>query len=71
MTNEALADFLCPDDPATGLRIVVETLTPEKRAAYERMAEVCDEIALWEAGVGPKPLGVILCGPKQIRRAGK
>lgn len=49
--------------------IIIPALTPRKRAAYERMAEVCDEIDLWQAGVGPKPSGVILCGPKQIRGA--
>jgi hypothetical protein len=70
MTDEQLAEFLCPDDPALGLRIVTETMTPERRATYERMAEVVDEIGLYEAGVGTKPKGVILCGPKQIKRAG-
>jgi hypothetical protein len=66
MTDLELARFLCPDDVELGVRFVVKA-TPEKRAAYERMSEVCDEIELHAAGVGPKPRGVIMCGPKQVR----
>jgi len=46
------------------------SLTGAKRASLERLIEVGRELALWEAGVGPKPAGVIVCGPKQIRKAG-
>lgn len=66
MTDEELAAARCPDDAATGLRIVA-TFTPEKRATYERLVTLGDEINLWSAGVGPKPAGVIVCGPRQIR----
>jgi len=68
LTDEALAEFICPYDVAMGLRFLA-TATPERRAVYERMVEVVNEIDLWEAGVGPKPTGVIICGPKQIRSA--
>lgn len=69
MTDADLCAFLGLT-PAEG-STVIPRLTPERRAVYERMAEVCDEIHMWEAGVGPKPTGVILCGPKQIRKAGR
>lgn len=69
MTDAELADFLClsPDEAA----IIVPRLTPKKCALYRRMAEVEGEIMLWQAGVGKMPEGVILCGRKQIKGAGK
>ena len=67
MENVALAAELCPDDPAGGLRIV-EAMTPAKRAAVERLIAVSDELVLWEAGVGPKPEGVIVCGEREVLR---
>lgn len=68
MTDEQLAVELCPDNPCLGL-ICVATFTPAKRAAMVGLIEVADELNLWTAGLGPKPSGVIACGPKQIRRA--
>ena len=65
MTDAQLADFL--GVPAS----FVATINAEKRATYDRMAEVDAEITLWQAGLGPAPVGVILCGPNQIRRAGR
>jgi hypothetical protein len=67
MSDEDLAKFLglAPDEVWC-----LRKLAPDKRAAYERMAEVYDEIVLWEAGVGKKPSGVILCGKRQVRGAG-
>lgn len=41
--------------------IAVPKITPEKRALYERMADVYLELQLWEACLGPKPQGVIVC----------
>lgn len=69
MKDEEMAIFVCPDNPCLGLQIVA-TLPSTKRALFERMGELEGEIALWSAGLGPKPTGVILCGPKQIRGAG-
>ena len=43
---------------------------PNKRAVMVRLIEVGREANLWTAGLGPKPAGAILCGPKQIRKAG-
>lgn len=58
-----MAEFLTPDDVALGLRLVAK-LTPEKRAEYEAMSAKVDEIALWEAGLGPKSQGVIMTTPR-------
>lgn len=67
MPDDKLAEFmhLSPDEA----KIIIPRLAPSKRATIERMAEVCGEIMLWEAGVGKKPSGVILCGKKQVRGA--
>lgn len=68
MIDEDMAVYCCPDNPCLGL-IAVAKMTPSKRATIERMAELEGEIALWQAGLGPKPTGAILCGPKQVRGA--
>lgn len=67
VTDEELALYLCPDSQAGGLQIV--RAYPEKRALWERMHAVEGEISLWQAGLGPKPHGVIVFGPKEIRGA--
>lgn len=41
---------------------IMATITPEKRALYDRMAGLESEISLWQAGLAPKPKGVIICG---------
>lgn len=69
MTDEEMAAYICPDDIEVGRRAVA-TFSPERRALIERMAQVEGEIMLWQAGVGKKPEGVILCGKRQIRGAG-
>lgn len=70
MTDEQLGRELCPDDPELGARVAAE-MALDRRAVCERMIEVADEANLRQAGLGPKPKGVILCGPKQIKRAGR
>jgi hypothetical protein len=39
-----------------------------KRAAFERMAEVENELALWVAGAGPKPRGVLVDTERSVKR---
>jgi hypothetical protein len=65
VNDEELAKWLniTPEEAA----VIIPRLTPERRAAYERMYDTYNEIVLWEAGVGPPPDGVIMCGPKQVR----
>jgi hypothetical protein len=58
MTDEQMADFLCLDGPDR-LKLVA-ALPAEKRAVFERMAEVEVEVNLYAAGLGPKPAGVLL-----------
>lgn len=46
---------------------IMAAITPEQREVYESMARVEFEIGLWQAGLGPKPVGVIVCrehGPR-------
>jgi hypothetical protein len=40
--------------------IVVPKLAPEKRATYERLIKLGDDLNLWTAGIGPKPQGVLI-----------
>lgn len=63
MTDDELAAWLnlTPAEAA----IIIPKLTPERRATYERMAGVYNEVVLWEAGVGPLPAGVIVCRPRR------
>lgn len=54
MTDEEMAKFL--NIPVAR----VLSLSPEKRALFERMAVVEMELNLWTAGLGPKPAGVMV-----------
>jgi hypothetical protein len=54
MDDMTLARSLVPDDVKTGLAIV-RKLTPDKRAAYERMIYVADEL-----NAGRIPPGVMV-----------
>ncbi len=59
------------EELAAELRIPVAAvgkLEPNKRAAYENLIRVGREIDLWEAGLGPKPQGVIVCHEHKRRR---
>jgi len=60
MTDDEVATFcgLAPGDPLRGK--FVATLTPEKRALFERMANLEVEIQLWQDGLAPKPTGVLI-----------
>ena len=60
MTDLELAEFLGIADDQRWPRAIAK-LAPEKRVAYERMADVCVELRLWQDGFGPKPEGVIVC----------
>jgi hypothetical protein len=57
MTDAELATFLGLSEAEAHL---VSKIKPDKRAVYERMAEVEIELGLWQAGLGPKPSGVIV-----------
>jgi hypothetical protein len=60
MTDESLAVYLCLSDKEAAK--FFPKLSPEKRAVYERMAEV--EIDL---NMGVIPDGVLVCRPKGCR----
>jgi hypothetical protein len=69
MTDEQLLDFLgvakeTPENRAKLLR----SITPEKRALYERMAGLETELTVWEMGLGPKPTGVLIDSVRSVRR---
>lgn len=65
MTDSQLSSYLGLDNDPNRERIMA-AITPEQRAAYDRMAALELEISLWHQGLGPKPAGAILCGePKR------
>lgn len=70
MTDEELGAELWPDGSPEDQLKLGASMKDEKRAVYERLITVGHELTLWEAGIGPKPAGIIVCGPKQVRRAG-
>jgi hypothetical protein len=70
MSDEELIDYLGLGDESTAAQIIAK-IAPEKRAVYERMAQVEFEIKLWQEGVAPKPAGVIPCGPREVKEAGE
>lgn len=67
MEDEALAEFLGIKND-TRWPAAIAALSSEKRAAYEHMATVCVELDLWQAGLGPKPAGVLV---DTVRGAGR
>jgi hypothetical protein len=59
MNNDELARFLgIKDEPKC--TAVIAALSPEKRALFNRMAEIEIAAALWMEGLGPKPSGVLI-----------
>lgn len=59
MTDEQLAKYLCIEN-APNRDLVIAKIGPTERATYERMAQVEMELSLWQAGLGPKPTGVLI-----------
>lgn len=68
MTDDELATFcgLAADDPLRGKFIA--TLSPDRRALFERMATIEVEVDLWQAGLAPKPAGVLIDTVKDTKR---
>lgn len=67
MTDTELADFLgIADCDPMKIERYLAAMPYEKRAMYERMAEVILKLQLWEKGLAPKPEGVIVCREHRI-----
>lgn len=62
MTDAEMARYLDIDEA------LVHRLTGSQRAAYEHMAKVESELLAWQAGMGPKPAGVIVTYERKRRR---
>lgn len=68
MTDEQMATFLgIPADEPKRMA-VVKALKPEKRAVYERMANLEMELKLWQDGLGPRPSDVLIDFPRKVFR---
>lgn len=62
MTDEQMIKFLGLDRGATPAQAIaiVKALPPARRAAYERMATLETEVALWQEGLGSKPKDALI-----------
>lgn len=61
MTDEEMA-------PHLGIPVeAVKRMSERDRAGYENLIKAGMEIELWQAGLGPRPANMIICGPKEIR----
>lgn len=59
MNDASLKKFLGIDGHPSADKLIAK-LPPLKRATYERMAELEGELALWQAGLAPRPKGVLI-----------
>lgn len=59
MTDAELAAFLGLSEIEAAR--IIPKLTDWQREGYEAMAGLESEISLWQAGLGRKPRGAILC----------
>lgn len=66
MTDEDLARHLHLT-PAEATK-VIPRLTPEKRAAYERLGQFADDWNLYAAGFGPRPTGALVDTERSMKR---
>lgn len=68
MNDDQLAEYLgiAADHPMK--TTVIKSLSPAKRACFERMAQVETELQLWQDGLGPKPAGVLIDTERSTRR---
>lgn len=60
MTDFELAEYLGIAN-AKQRDVIMATITPEQRAAYESMKTVEEDLMLWQQGLRPRPPGVIVC----------
>ncbi len=67
MTDEQLAEFIgIAGEPKA--QKLIDGLSPEKRALFERMARLETEYKLWQDGLGPKPSGILLDTVQSTKR---
>lgn len=67
MTDEQLAAYLGIPSDHPMKATVIQSLSSEKRATYERMASIETELELWQAGLGPRP-NVLIDTERSTRR---
>lgn len=69
MTDEQLAKFVGITEMSAEVQaLFIEKLPPEKRALFDRMANLEIELDLWQQGLGPKPQGVLIDTAKSCLR---
>lgn len=68
MTDDELAEYLGIPADHPMKETVIKSLSPAKRAVYDRMAGLEVELQLWQDGLGPKPQGVLIDTERSTRR---
>ena len=68
MTDEEMAAFVGLSPEEENRVGFIKGLSPEKRAVFERMANLEMELKLWQDGLGPKPQGVLIDTERSTRR---
>ena len=66
MTDAQLAAYLNLTEAEAAT--ILPKLSSQQRATYDRMSQVEHELALWGAGLGPLPTGVLIDFDKSARR---
>lgn len=67
MTDEQLAQYL-GIAKARNREAILAALTPEQRAEYELLRDTELGIALWQAGRGARPAGLVCTGRRGSKR---
>jgi hypothetical protein len=70
MDDEQLAAYLGIPSDHPMKAAVIKSLSPGKRACYDRMASLETELQLWQDGLGPKPNVMIDTDRSTRRRKG-
>lgn len=68
MNDAELAEYLGIDTLSLATqKKVIGPMSAEERAGYDDMARIEVELHLWQAGLGPKPKGVIVCSRRHVK----
>lgn len=67
MNDDELGEYLAPRHSAEDRAKLVAALNPDQRKLFDAMRGLEGDIALWQAGLAPKPNYAIICGANEIR----
>lgn len=68
MTDEEMAAFLGLTPEEENRVGFVKGLSSERRSLFERMSTLEMDLKLWQDGLGPKPVGVLIDTERSTKR---